>query len=940
MVELPSGTVTFLFTDLEVSTRLWEREPDAMRVALARHDAILREVVSASGGRVVKGRGDGVHAVFATVDAALGAAIDSQRAVGSEAWPVSEPLRVRIGLHTGAAELRDDDYFGSSVNRAARLMGVAHGGQIVVSQATADLARDELGEGVGLVDLGEVRLRDLSRPERVFQLVHPELERDFPPLQSVDELAGNLPTQVTDFVGREAELRSLREAVESARIITLTGVGGVGKTRLALQFAAEAQPRFRHGAWLCDLAPLTSADAVGPLVADVVGVEPSADGGRVAAIVEQLATRQLLLLLDNCEHVLDAAATLADAIVRGCPQVVVMATSREGLGVAGERIIAVGSLALPRIGDPLDVVLATDAVGLFVSRARDVRPFAADDDDTVGAVAQVCRRLDGIPLALVLAAARTQSLSVAEIARHLDNRFQLLTRGARTALGRHQTLRAAIDWSFDLLDDAERRVLARASVFAGGFTLAAATAVCGSPTIAEIEMLDLVDGLVRRSMLIVGQDATRTRYRMLETIRQYAAERLEADGNAAETSRAHLDWCVSFAREAGKQLRGPDDAAWVARTESELDNIRAALHLAASIGDLDAANALLASAPIGALWDTRLGASLAAVARGVAPVLGEPDHPVYAALLSLLALDAALRFAGDEAVELAEQACVLARRQDVSAAAGPWLAWLLSSLTANRREMVMVAAQEGHARASADHDVFSVAEWDAQLGLAHWMAGDIDEAQRLTELGLALAEDIGAANLIMRNAFARGVSLLVPGADSTVALDHFQRAVRLGERLGGNVFYGAAAWGIFLSGSGIENLNTAALVRELARNLPTAMFLLDTDGALEYYNEHAGIILGQPFDERRPISLATWTTAFQSRDDAAHGARAMQIDELPLFIAWRDRVPCRRSFWVQRLDGVIRRISVTAVPLFASHGVFVGAAAVFWEHTAVGEPLG
>ena len=842
-----------------------------MRVALARHDVILREAISANGGQVVKGRGDGVHAVFATAGAALCAAVDSQRAVGGEDWPVSEPLRVRMGLHTGVAELRDDDYFGSSVNRAARLLGVAHGGQIVVSQATADLARDELGDGVGLLDLGEVRLRDLSRPERVFQLVHPELERDFPSLQSVGELAGNLPTEVTEFVGREAELRSVREAVESARIVTLTGVGGVGKTRLALQFAAEAQPRFRHGAWLCELAPLTSSDAVGSLVADVVGVEPGTDGGSVAAIVEQLATRQLLLVLDNCEHVLDAAATLADAIVRGCPEVMVLATSREGLGVAGERIIAVGSLALPRVDDPPDVVLATDAVSLFVSRARDVRPFAADDDDTIGAIAQVCRRLDGIPLALVLAAARTQSLSVAEIARHLDNRFQLLTRGARTALGRHQTLRAAIDWSFDLLDDAERRVLARASVFAGGFTLDAATAVCGSPTMTAIEMLDLVDGLVRRSMLIAGEDATRTRYRMLETIRQYAAERLEADEDAAETSRAHLDWCVSFAREAGEQLRGPDDAAWVASTESELDNIRAALHFAASIGDLDAANALLASAPIGALWDNRLGASFAAIARGVAPILREPDHPVCAALLSLLALDAALRFAGDEAVELAERACVVARRHDVSPRAGPWLAWLLSSLTANRHEMVMVAAREGLTRAIADDDAFSVAEWDAQLGLAHWMAGDIDEAQRLTELGLALAEDIGAANLIMRNAFARGVSLLVPGADSTVAMGHFKRAVRLGERLGGNVLYGAAAWGIFLSNSGNENLNTAALVRELARNLPTAMFLVDADGALEYYNEHAGIILGLRFDETRPIPLTVWATAFQPSDDAAAG---------------------------------------------------------------------
>ena len=533
-------------------------------------------------------------------------------------------------------------------------------------------------------------------------------------------------------------------------------------------------------------------------------------------------------------------------------------------------------------------------------------------------------------LRIELAAARTQSLSVAEIARHLDDRFKLLTRGARTALGRHQTLRAAIDWSFDLLDDAEQRVLARASVFAGGFTLDAATAVCDSPTMTAIEMLDLVDGLVRRSMLIAEEDATTTRYRMLETIRQYAAERLEADERRGR-NQPGAPRLVRLVRARGRRTaprprrrRLGCKHGVVSSTTSEL---RCTSRSRSVISTLR--TTLLASAPIGALWDNRLGASMRrARRRGVAPILGEPDHPVSAALLSLLALDAALRFAGDEAVELAERACVVARRHDDWLRTGPWLAWLLSSLIANRHEMVMVAAREGLTRAIADDDAFSVAEWDAQLGLAHWMAGDIDEAQRLTELGLALAEDIGADNLIMRNAFVRGVSLLVPGSDSTVALGHFKRAVRLGERLGGNVLYGAAAWGIFLSNSGNENLNTAALVRELARNLPTAMFLVDADGALEYYNEHAEIILGQPFDETRPIPLMVWTTAFQSSDEAA---RAMPTDELPLFIAWRDRVPCRRSFLVQRIDGVTRRISVTAVPLFGSHGVFVGAAALFWE---------
>jgi predicted ATPase/class 3 adenylate cyclase len=807
---LPSGTLTFLFTDLEGSTRLWEERPAAMRDALAQHDELLRAAVESSDGFVFSTGGDGFAAAFERAGEAVAAAIAAQHGLASTEWPMGVELRVRIGLHTGEAHERDGDYFGPALNRAARLMAAAHGGQIVCSHATADVIRDLLAEGVGLVDLGEHRLRDLTRSERVFQITHPGLGREFPALRSVDTLPGNLPLQPNIFVGREAELRSIREALDTARIVTLTGVGGVGKTRLALQVAAEAQPRFRHGAWLCELAPLTSPDAVDPLVASVMGVEPAADGVWSSAIVETLASRQLLLVLDNCEHVLDAAATLADALVRSCPEVVLVATSREGLGVTGERIMPVGPLAFPGVGDAPEVARAADAFGLFVSRARDVRPLVADDEDTIAAIAQVCRRLDGIPLAIELAAARTQSLSVAEIALHLDDRFKLLTRGARTALGRHQTLRAAIDWSFDLLNDAEQRVLTRGSVFAGGFTLEAAAAVCDAETMSAIETLDHVDGLVRRSMLIAEDDGTTTRYRMLETIRQYGAERLEAMGKGAETSRAHLKWCTAFALEAGKQLRRPDDAAWVDRMLRELDNIRTALNFAISTSDLDAATTLLASAPAGALWANRLGASMAALASGVAPILGEPDHPVSAAVLSLLALDAALRFAGNEAVELAQRACAVARRHDDWLRTGPWLAWLLSSLIADRSDIVMIAAREALARAIADDDAFAIAEWHGELGIAHWFTGDLEEAQRLTEVGLALAEKIGADNLVMRNAFLRGVTLLVPGPDLAVAFPHLERAAQLGARVGGNVLFGGAAWAMLLATRGSDNLPAAA----------------------------------------------------------------------------------------------------------------------------------
>jgi predicted ATPase/class 3 adenylate cyclase len=916
---MPSGTVTFLFTDLESSTLLWEDYPVLMSAALARHDELVHDSIGEFGGIVFSGMGDGVAAAFERATDAAQAAMCIQAAVTDEPWPSPlAPLRIRMGLHTGHAEIRDASYYGSAVNRAARVMAIAWGGQVVCTATTASLLTDELE----LCDLGEHRLRDLSRPEHVWQIG----SASFPPLRSGSTLPGNLPTQLTEFVGREAELQRMREAVRAARIVTLTGVGGAGKTRLALQFAAEAQPAFRDGVWLCELAPLTSPDAVGPLVGGVLSVEPG-DGGWADALAAALTRRRLLLVLDNCEHVLDAAASLADVLVRSCPEVVVVATSREGLDLVGERVIAVGSLGVPQVGDPSDMARATDAVSLFVSRARDVRPFAADDDDTIASIAGVCRRLDGIPLAIELAAARTRSLTVAEIGRHLNDRFRLLTRGAHAALDRHHTLRATIDWSFDLLSEAEQRVLARVSVFAGGFTLDAAAAVCDPGTTSEIDTLDRIDAVVRRSMLIAEEDAATTRYRMLETIRQYAAERLELIGEVADMRGAHLEWCSSFAREAGSQLRGPNDAIWIARIERELDNIRVALQFAFEIGDLDSAKTLLASMPIGALWDSRLGGSMAALAQEAAPILGEPDHPVSAALLALLAIDAARRFAVDEALDLAVRACTVARRHDDWLRTGPWLALLLSSVIAGRADMVMVTAEEALARAISDNDPFAMAEWHSQLGIAHWMAGDVEEAQRRTEIGLTLAEKAGAENLIMRNTFLRGVSLLVPGSDHALALQHFQRAVRLGERVGGNALYGGAAWAMLLSNRGAESVSASALAHELATNLPTPMFLADADGMLVFYNDAAASILGMKFADVGQIPPDVWATIVTPRDQGV----PLPPEGLPLAIALRHRRPAHHRVQIRTPDGVPHQLTVTAIPLHGGGGENLGAAAIFWE---------
>jgi class 3 adenylate cyclase len=411
VAEFPSGTLTFLFTDLEGSTRLWEAHPDGMRVALATHDAILRDAVEAHRGIVVKTTGDGFHAAFTTADDAVAAAIAAQLTLERQEWGETGRLRVRMGLHTGAASHRDGDYYGPSLNRAARLMSVAHGGQVVCSQATADLARDELPADVELVDLGEHRLRDLSRPERVFQVEAAGLDQDFARLRSLDSFPGNLPVQVTSFVGRDEELRSLAVALDDARLVTLTGVGGVGKTRLAIHAAADMLPAYPDGAWFCELAAAGDPDAVVQVVAAALGVQPHADLALDARLRESLRDQRVLVVLDNCEHVLNSVSALADGILRECPDVRILATSREPLEIAGEHVTRVRSLAVPEPDVVVERGDETDAMRLFVERARSAEPDFRVRLGEGSVVGEICRRLDGIPLAVELAAARVVSMS-------------------------------------------------------------------------------------------------------------------------------------------------------------------------------------------------------------------------------------------------------------------------------------------------------------------------------------------------------------------------------------------------------------------------------------------------------------------------------------------------------------------------------------------------
>ena len=613
MAELPSGTVTFLFTDLESSTRLWEELPEAMSDALARHDEILREAVEAHDGVVLSRMGDGIAAVFASAPHGVAAAVDVQRRMATESWADTGPLRARMGLHTDEGRLRaPGEYMNQPLNRCARLMATAHGGQVLLSDATAGVTRGRLPESVELVDLGEHRLRDLAEPMRVFQLTHPDLPREFPAIRSLDALPGNLPAQLTSFVGREAELTGLAKALDEWRLVTLTGTGGVGKTRLALQVAAEVLPRFRDGAWLCELAAADDDETMAQVVAAALGVSQRQGMSLAASVSDYLRPKELLLLLDNCEHLLGPVGGLAERVLGECPGVRILATSREGLGVGGEHVLPLRSLPVPDRTGALTTTAASDAVLLFVDRAEAARSTFVLDASNASAVADICRRLDGIPLAIELAAARVVSMSPAEIRGLLDERFRLLTGRRRRAVERHQTLQATVDWSYSLLGELEQAVFDRLSVFAGTFDAPAAQAVVAGDGVEAWDVLDALTELVAKSM--VDADDTpegTTRYQMLETLGQYARERLDEHDEVDAWRRRHAEYFGGWAEEAGAEFVGPDELVWRARENAELDSLRAAVTWALDRDDPDDIG--LAVRVIGALASESVGNPVAGI---------------------------------------------------------------------------------------------------------------------------------------------------------------------------------------------------------------------------------------------------------------------------------------------------------------------------------------
>jgi predicted ATPase/class 3 adenylate cyclase len=572
-----TGTVTLLFTDIEGSTLLLRELGEQYETVLQEHRRLLRDAFTAQHGTEIDTAGDGFFYAFPRASEALVAAVHGQRALAGHEWPL--PVRVRMGLHTGEPVRSESGYVGLDVHRAARIMAAAHGGQIVVSQTTRDLAGADLPEEMSLLDLGEHQLKDLPRPERLFQVIAPELGHDFPPLRSLDSRPNNLPRQLTTFVGRGQEIGEAKKILAAAPLLTLTGPGGVGKTRLAIEIAGELLEEFPEGMWFVDLGPLTDPAFVVPAVAAAIGVRHAPGQPILDTVIEHLRGRRELLVLDNCEHLLEVTAQSVDALLRSCSLLRVIATSREGLAVAGEAVFPVPSLSVP---DPAAATPADlgqyEGIRLFVERAMSAAPGFQITDRNASAVAQICRRLDGVPLAIELAAARVRALPVEQIAARLDDRFRLLTGSSRITVPRHQTLRQTIDWSHDLLADDERAVLRRLAVFVGGCSLEAAEAVCAGPPVEADAVLDLLSRLVDKSLLLADTGGSEARYRQLETIRQYARDRLLESGEARDALRRHRDWYLAMvARAEPEFFRGAESADWLQRLDREHDNLRAAL---------------------------------------------------------------------------------------------------------------------------------------------------------------------------------------------------------------------------------------------------------------------------------------------------------------------------------------------------------------------------
>ncbi len=605
MQESSPGIATFLFTDIEGSTRLWESYPEAMDQALRQHDDLLRSVFERRGGHVFKTVGDMFCVAFKQAIEGLEAAYEAQLWLHEKEFEPIGPLKVRMALYTGPARPRDDDYFGPALNRVSRLLGVGHGQQILVSDASREALHGAVPAGTDLLDLGPHLLRDLDKPERIFQLTSPSLRDEFPPLKTIDAIPNNLPRLFSSFIGREQETEEVKALLREKSLVSLVGAGGCGKTRLAIQVAQDVLAKFEGGVWFIDLAPISDPSLLPSVTLDALGLTAEPGLSPLDSLVKHVRNQPVLMVMDNCEHLVDAAAKLAMTILQAAPKAKILATTREALGIPGEVAWRVPSLPVPNAteADPEEALESSAAVKLFFERAVASQPSFELTETNLPSVISICRRLDGIPLALELAAARVKALPVDQIASRLDDRFRLLTGGSRTALPRQQTLRALIDWSHNLLDERERIFLARLAIFSGGFTLEACEGILDEDPIEGWESLDFLSQLVEKSLLVY-EERNDGRYRLLETVRQYASEKLFDRPEMISLRMKHLAYYQQLAIKGEPEVSGERQAEWLDRLEADIDNFRSALEWALGSEDLHAEALRLAKA-LSRFWEIR-----------------------------------------------------------------------------------------------------------------------------------------------------------------------------------------------------------------------------------------------------------------------------------------------------------------------------------------------
>jgi predicted ATPase/class 3 adenylate cyclase/DNA-binding XRE family transcriptional regulator len=761
---LPTGTVTFLYTDIEGSTQLWKQHRQAMVTAHARHDQILRQAIESHNGYIFQVVGDAFCAAFPTAAEAVRAAVKSQMELNAKNWGET-PIWVRMGIHTGNAEVQQDGSYSGfiTLSHVQRLMSVAHGGQVLLSFTAQELVQDELPENVQLRDMGQRQLKDWSRPEHICQLVISGLRADFPPLSTPESFPHNLPVQLTSFIGREREMAEVKQLLSNTRLLTFTGPGGTGKTRLALQIAEELLPSFADGVWLAESAPLTDASFLYQTIAGIFGLRELPNVPILNIITDYLRAKRLLLILDNCEHLIEACAKLSDHLLHACPQLKIIASSREALGIAGETAYRVPSLSLPDQAQVTrEAVLGFESVQLFVERASAANPkFHLTEN--ASDVAQICRRLDGIPLALELAAARIRIFSTEEIADRLDDRFSLLTGGSRTAMERHQTLRALIDWSYELLSHDERRLFRHLAVFAGGWTFEAAEAVC-----PNLDVLNLLTQLVDKSLVMVDEQESSTRYHLLETICQYASEKLLEMSESHQARARHVGFFLKFAEVAEPHLHGPQEREWLSRLETEYDNLRAALEWAMKN---DIIIALRLETALYLFWNRH---GYQAEGRRL---LGE-------ALARLQRLPKVEGMASDQRIAL--QARALNAFGSLGFAVGD----LVGSLKIFE-ESIGLSRQIG--------EKYSLAQALTSFGYAKAFLGDAEDSYRAAEEGLTLAREVGDKFLLGMALRNMASATVVTHGDPKVMRAYAEESLQLYRELGSRWDYAMAVFGMGLS---------------------------------------------------------------------------------------------------------------------------------------------